>query len=55
MEEYSNSPIKKTRLPDNPVSAGHGNDEQMRALKMLQRSLAERIREHQHDPVEQNT
>ena len=55
MEEYSNNPIQKPRKPGNRVAAGHGKEEQMHALKMLQRSLAERIREHQHGSADRNT
>tara|TARA_R110002124_G_scaffold109601_2_gene262633 strand:- start:2407 stop:2574 length:168 start_codon:yes stop_codon:yes gene_type:complete len=55
VEEYSNSPFRKRRKPGNRVTAGHDNDEKMHALKMLQRSLAERIREHQQGPANRST
>ncbi|WP_417595618.1 hypothetical protein [Parasphingorhabdus sp.] len=47
MEEYNNSPIQKRGKPGDRIATGHDNEEQRRALKMLQRSLAERIRKQQ--------
>lgn len=47
MEQYANSLIRKHRKLGNQIASGHDDSEQMRALKILQRDLAERIRKHQ--------
>lgn len=47
MEQYANSLIRKHRKLGDQIASGHDDSEQMRALKILQRSLAERIRNHQ--------
>lgn len=47
MEDDSNSLIRKHPNPADRITTGHDDEGQMRALKMLQRSLAERIRKQQ--------
>lgn len=47
MGEYTNSLIGKHRKPGARIMSGHDNCEQMRELKELQRSLAQRILRHQ--------
>lgn len=47
MEKYTNSLIRKHRKVENRIASGHDDSEQIRELKELQRSLAERIRNNQ--------
>lgn len=47
MEQYTNSQIRKHRKLGDQIAISHDNCEQMRKLKILQRSLAERIRKQQ--------
>lgn len=47
MEQYTNSLIRKHRKLDDQIANCHDHDEQVRELRELQRSLAERIRKIQ--------
>ena len=47
MEQYAKSLIRKRHNLGNQIASGHDNSEQVRELRELQSSLAERIREMQ--------
>lgn len=47
MEQYTSRLIRKQRKPENRVASSDDHSEQVRELKELQRSLAERIRQIQ--------
>tara|TARA_R110002033_G_scaffold163363_1_gene200551 strand:+ start:586 stop:765 length:180 start_codon:yes stop_codon:yes gene_type:complete len=47
VEEYARSLIRKHHKLGNQIAHGHDNSEQVRELRELQRSLAERIRKIQ--------
>lgn len=47
MEDYANSLTRKHRKPGDRSAGKHDDSEQVRKLRELQHSLAERIRNHQ--------
>jgi len=47
VEQYANSLIRKDHKLAKPIASSRDNSEQVRALKELQRNLAERIRKIQ--------